>query len=52
VSLQSALHALTDQPPPKPKRRPLRTAALLGAALAAAGVAIAADRRMREPGPG
>lgn len=48
-SLQEALRALTRQPPPKPKRRKLRTAALLGGTLAAAGVAIAADRRMRDP---
>ena len=44
ASLQEALRALTDQPPPK-RRRPLRTAALLGAALAAGGVAIYVDRR-------
>ena len=44
ASLQAAVRALTDQPPPK-RRRPLRTAALLGAALAAGAVAIAVDRR-------
>ena len=46
ASLQAALRALTDQPPPK-RRRPLRTATLLGGALAAGGVAIAVDRRAR-----
>jgi hypothetical protein len=44
ASLQGALRALSNEPPPK-RRRPLRTAVLLGAALAAAGVAIAVDRR-------
>ena len=46
ASLQGALRALTDKPPPK-RRRPLRTAALLGAALAAGAVAIAVDSRSR-----
>ena len=49
ASLQGAIRALTDQPPPK-RHRPLRTAVLLGAALAAAGVAIAVDRREASPG--
>ena len=46
ASLQAAVRALTDQAPPK-RRRPLRTATLLGGALAAGGVAIAVDRRAR-----
>ena len=29
ASLQAAVRALANQPPPKPKRRPLKTAALL-----------------------
>jgi ferric-dicitrate binding protein FerR (iron transport regulator) len=45
ASLQNAVRALANQPPPKPRRRPLRTAALLGAALAAGAVAIYVDRR-------
>jgi len=46
ASLQAAVRGLTGQPPPK-RRRPLRTATLLGGALAAGGVAIAVDRRAR-----
>jgi hypothetical protein len=49
-SAQEAVRALTKQPPPKPRRRPLRTAALLGAALAAAGVAAYVDRREQRAG--
>src|SRR3954454_20723176 len=45
VSLQAAVRALTNQPPPKPKRRPLKTAALLGAALAVGAAAAWADGR-------
>lgn len=45
ASLQAAVRALTNQPPPKPKRRPLKTAALLGAALAVGAAAAWADGR-------
>jgi hypothetical protein len=48
-SFQGAVRALTNQPPPKPKRRPLKTVALLGAAVAAAGVAVWVDRRESAP---
>ena len=51
ASLQAAVRALTDKPPPK-RRRPLRTALLLGGALAAGGVAIAVDRRERDAASG
>jgi hypothetical protein len=44
-SFQGAVRALTDKPPPKPKRRPLRTAALLGAALAVGAAAAWYDSR-------
>ena len=49
ASLQAALRALTNQPPPKPKRRPLKTAALLGAALAVGAAAAWADSREARP---
>jgi hypothetical protein len=49
ASLQAAVRALANQPPPKPKRRPLKTAALLGAALAVGAAAAWADGR--EPRP-
>lgn len=45
ASLQAAVRALTNQPPPKPKRRPLKTAALLGVALAVGAAAAWADSR-------
>jgi hypothetical protein len=48
-SLQDAVRALTNQPPPKPKRRPLKTVALLGAALAAGAAAAWVDRRESAP---
>ena len=48
-SLQAAVRALTDQPPPKPKRRPLKTAGLLGAALAVGAAAAWIDSREAEP---
>jgi hypothetical protein len=51
ASLQAAVRGLTDQPPPK-RRRPLRTAALLGGAIAAGAVAIAADRREHDAASG
>jgi hypothetical protein len=44
-SLQAAVRALGNQPPPKPKRRPLRTAALLGTALAVGAAAAWVDSR-------
>jgi hypothetical protein len=46
-SLQGAIRALTDKPPPKPERRPLRTARLLGAALAVGAAAAWYDSRER-----
>jgi ferric-dicitrate binding protein FerR (iron transport regulator) len=49
ASLQAAVRALTNQPPPKPKRRPLKTAALLGAALAVGAAAAWADSREARP---
>jgi hypothetical protein len=48
-SLQGAARALTNQPPPKPKRRPLKTAALLGTALAVGAAAAWIDRRETAP---
>ena len=44
-ALQNAVRALAGRPEPKPKRRGLRTAGLLGAALAAGGAAAYVDRR-------
>ena len=49
-SLQEAIRALGGQPPPKPRRRGLRTAALLGAALATGAAAAYIDRRDRNAG--
>jgi hypothetical protein len=49
ASLQAAVRALTNQPPPTPKRRPLKTAALLGAALAVGAAAAWADSREARP---
>ena len=49
VSLQAAVRGLTNQPPPKPKRRPLKTAALLSAALAVGAAAAWADSREARP---
>jgi hypothetical protein len=49
ASLQAAVRALTNQPPPKPKRRPLKTATLLGAALAVGAAAAWADSREARP---
>ena len=49
ASLQAAVRALTNQPPPKPKRRPLKTAALLSAALAVGAAAAWADSREARP---
>jgi hypothetical protein len=43
------VRALANQPPPKPKRRPLKTAALLGAALAVGAAAAWADSREARP---
>jgi hypothetical protein len=44
-SLQNAIRALAGRPPPKPRRRRLRTAALLGVSLAAGAAAAYVDRR-------
>ena len=49
-SLQEAIRALAGEPPPKPRRRRLRTAALLGAALATGAAAAYVDRRDRNAG--
>ena len=49
-SLQAAVRALTDQPPPKPKRRAGRTVGLLGAALAVGAAAAWYDGRRRAAG--
>ena len=49
ASLQAAVRALANQPPPKPKRRPLKTAALLSAALAVGAAAAWADSREARP---
>jgi ferric-dicitrate binding protein FerR (iron transport regulator) len=49
ASLQAAVRALTNHPPPKPKRRPLKTAALLGAALAVGAAAAWVDSREGRP---
>jgi hypothetical protein len=49
ASLQAAMRALTNQPPPKPKRRPLKTAALLGTALAVGAAAAWVDSREGRP---
>jgi hypothetical protein len=49
ASLQAAVRGLTNQPPPKPKRRPLKTAALLSAALAVGAAAAWADSREARP---
>jgi len=51
ASLQAAVRALADRPPPK-RRRPARTAALLGGAVAAGAIAIAVDRRERDAASG
>jgi ferric-dicitrate binding protein FerR (iron transport regulator) len=51
-SLQAALRGLTNEPPPSPRRRRLRSVALLGAALTAGAVAVYVDRREeRQAGP-
>jgi ferric-dicitrate binding protein FerR (iron transport regulator) len=46
-SLQEAARALAGRPQPKPRRRGLRTTALLATALAAGGVAAYLDSRWR-----
>jgi hypothetical protein len=47
-SLQNAVRALAGRPEPKPRRRPLRTAGYLGAALAAGAAAAYVDRRQTD----
>ena len=48
-SLQNAVRALAGRPEPQPRRRRLRTAGLLGAALAVGAAAAYVDRKEKGP---